>query len=91
MPTYRVFVEGTVQGVFFRKKTHRHATRMGLRGTVRNMADGRVEIVLTGPDQQGLDALLNAMKNEPRPVHVTNIVIETLPEERQFSKFDVLH
>ncbi len=43
-----VFVEGTVQGVFFRATTHEMASALGLAGWVRNCRDGRVEAVLEG-------------------------------------------
>ncbi len=45
----RVFVEGRVQGVSFRYYTWQEATRLGISGWVRNLADGRVEGVYEGP------------------------------------------
>ena len=46
-----VLVDGRVQGVFFRASTRREARRAGVRGWVRNRADGRVEAHLEGaPD-----------------------------------------
>ncbi len=48
-----VLVHGVVQGVFFRKSTQEEARRLGLRGWVRNRADGnRVEIVVEGDEAQ---------------------------------------
>lgn len=44
-----VWVEGVVQGVFFRGETARMAERLGLDGWVRNLPDGRVEAVFEGP------------------------------------------
>jgi acylphosphatase len=43
-------VRGRVQGVGFRWWTHTQATRLGLEGTVRNCADGAVEVTLRGPE-----------------------------------------
>jgi len=42
-------VSGRVQGVGFRWWTLRTATRLGLRGTVRNLRDGTVEVQAAGP------------------------------------------
>ena len=44
-----VFVEGLVQGVGFRYHTHKKAVELGLQGWVRNLTDGRVEILVEGP------------------------------------------
>lgn len=44
----RVFVEGRVQGVWFRESTRQVAEELGLSGWVRNLSDGRVEAVFEG-------------------------------------------
>ena len=43
-----VFINGRVQGVFFRYETKRMALRRGVSGWVRNLPDGRVEAVFEG-------------------------------------------
>ena|ERR1700722_18120583 len=47
----RILVDGHVQGVGFRMSCARRARAAGLSGWVRNLQDGRVEIVLQGPDK----------------------------------------
>jgi acylphosphatase len=44
----RIFVYGKVQGVFFRKHTRDMAHELGIKGTVRNCADGSVMIEACG-------------------------------------------
>jgi acylphosphatase len=45
----RVLVSGRVQGVWFRESCREQAMAVGVSGSVRNLADGRVEAVLEGP------------------------------------------
>lgn len=42
------FVSGHVQGVFFRAETQKKAVSLGLDGWVRNVKDGRVELLISG-------------------------------------------
>jgi acylphosphatase len=48
-------VSGKVQGVFFRASTRHEALRLGLDGHARNLADGRVEVVVCGTDEALLE------------------------------------
>lgn len=43
-----LLVRGLVQGVFFRQSTVDEARRLGLHGWVRNLPDGRVEVLAEG-------------------------------------------
>jgi acylphosphatase len=46
--TRRYLVFGRVQGVYFRHSTRSHALGLGLRGVVRNLPDGSVEVLAQG-------------------------------------------
>jgi acylphosphatase len=60
----RLLVSGRVQGVGFREFTRRTAQRLGVGGWVRNLADGRVEVVGDG-ERSALDALIKAVSSGP--------------------------
>ena len=51
MVTKRWIVEGRVQGVGFRAHTERKAKELGLKGWVQNLANGCVETLAQGEDQ----------------------------------------
>ncbi len=50
MPCRKYLVQGLVQEVFFRAFAVEAAKRLGIAGCVRNLSDGRVEVVAAGPD-----------------------------------------
>ena len=52
-----IFYSGTVQGVGFRYTVERFAVILKLTGWVRNLSDGRVEILVEGP-QEDIEKLL---------------------------------
>jgi len=58
----RYLVSGQVQGVGFRWFVARHARSLGLNGYARNLPDGRVEVVVSGPEEvlPRLEQLLHA-------------------------------
>jgi len=49
MPAARFFISGRVQGVYFRASTREQARALGLQGSARNLDDGRVEVIASGP------------------------------------------
>lgn len=54
MEARRFVISGKVQGVFFRASTAHVASGLGLRGHVRNLEDGRVEVLALGtPESVG--------------------------------------
>ena len=46
-----ILVSGRVQGVFFRDHTRRWASDLGLTGWVKNLSDGRVEVLAEGRER----------------------------------------
>jgi acylphosphatase len=44
------WVSGRVQGVYYRGTAASHARAAGISGYARNLPDGRVEVLLQGPD-----------------------------------------
>jgi acylphosphatase len=67
------WVHGSVQGVGFRWWTRCQALGLGLVGSARNLADGRVEVVAEGP-RPACDALLTALRSGSTPGEVRAVV-----------------
>lgn len=72
-----------MQGVGFRAFTVKKARKMGIKGWVRNLKDGRVEAVLQGEEEK-LDELLKHIKKGSYFSEVKNVLIK---EEKMIEKF----
>ena len=70
-----IIVEGLVQGVGFRWFVARQADSLGLKGVVRNLYDGNVEIDASG-DRSLIEELIRHVKVGPRGARVVNLKIE---------------
>ena len=81
----RAVVTGRVQGVFYRDSCRSQATRLGVRGSVKNLADGSVEVVAEG-DRARVQELLAWCRTGPPRAIVTGITVsdEVPAAERSF-------
>lgn len=83
----RFLVSGQVQGVFFRASTQDTARKLGLSGWVRNLADGRVELVACGEDAP-LKELEQWLHQGPRHARVEQVTVQDTATE-SFTGFSV--
>jgi acylphosphatase len=82
----RVTVSGRVQGVGFRYFVYQSARRRGLTGTVRNLVDGTVEVIVQG-ERTLVDDLIVELKIGPPAARVDDIDIawfDALPNKNDF-------
>ena len=68
----RMLVHGRVQGVFFRHAAAEEGRELGLRGWVKNLANGDVEIVAEGP-RRALKIMAAWASQGPRLARVTGV------------------
>ena len=73
-------VSGSVQGVGYRWFVRGRAEAAGLAGSATNLPDGRVEVVLEGPDA-AVDAVLADLQGPRAPGAVTRVDIRDEPVE----------
>jgi acylphosphatase len=75
----RCLVSGRVQRVGYRAATMERAVALRLDGWVRNLADGRVEVVVSGvPD--AVENLIAWLWRGPPAAGVTGVILEEWPE-----------
>jgi acylphosphatase len=86
--TRRYVVTGRVQGVGFRWYVEREARALGLGGWVRNRADGSVEVLAAGSNQQ-LNALYDRLKQGPRAARVDNVEVEEAAPLKESGTFRI--
>jgi acylphosphatase len=76
-------VAGRVQGVWFRESCRDQAQAAGVAGSVRNLADGRVEVVLEGP-RAAVEEVVAWCRRGPRRARVDGIeVVDETPVGEQ--------
>jgi acylphosphatase len=86
----RYLVSGLVQGVGFRWFVARHARGLGLAGYARNLPDGRVEVVVSGPDN-ALPALEQLLRAGPANAQVERVERSSEPPPATMGKsFDII-
>lgn len=75
MPARHYLISGRVQGVWYRASCVEQARALGLNGWVRNLADGRVEVVAQG-QPEALAALESWLAQGPPLARVTAVDVE---------------
>ena len=83
-----IFVTGRVQGVFFRQSTKVMAIKNNAKGWVRNLDDGRVEIVAQG-ETQDIDNLAHWCKTGPANSRVDEFELSDENISDEFENFEV--
>ena len=82
-----VYFSGTVQGVGFRFTTRHIASRYQVTGLVRNLRDGRVELVAEG-DRTEVERFEEALRDTMRS-YISDTAAETAPATGEFATFDI--
>ena len=71
----KLTIKGTVQGVFFRNFVKEEADKIGLKGFVRNLEDGNIEVIVDGDDND-INAFIDKIKAGPKHSIIKDVVVE---------------
>ena len=88
MKTLRVFILGTVQGVFFRNFIEQKAEELNVRGFARNLDDGRIEVVIEGRDEK-VNEMVDACREGPAHSDVKSVETHEL-KHQGFDGFKIM-
>jgi acylphosphatase len=84
-----IYFSGRVQGVGFRYATRMLARGFEVTGTVRNMPDGRVEMVAEG-DRAELDAFLQAIRDSEVGCFIRQEDVRWTDAKNEFRGFEIV-
>lgn len=82
------FFSGKVQGVFFRANTRDKAQKVGVKGWVKNLKDGRVEAVFEGSKEK-VEEVIEFCKNDQPHARVDSVDIEEEEPTGEFDSFSI--
>jgi acylphosphatase len=84
------FVSGRVQGVYFRQSCRQAARRLHLLGWVRNLVDGRVEVLAQGP-ASSVERLVEWLWAGPPGSRVEGVTSDVVAVDRNLQDFLITH
>ncbi|MEW6102785.1 MAG: acylphosphatase [bacterium] len=85
-----LLISGSVQGVFFRANTRDIANSLFLSGWVKNLPDGKVEVMASG-EKENIEKLIEWCKKGPRGADVSNVEIEYGDSIDEFKGFQIIY
>lgn len=83
-----IYVSGQVQGVFFRDHTQRWASSLHLTGWVKNLIDGRVEVLVEG-DKEIIGNLIRKLEEGPPLAQVERVEVGWEKYRSEFDDFRI--
>lgn len=83
-----VVVKGLVQGVFFRAFTRDLGQSLGVRGHVKNLPDGTVEVLVEGTPAR-VQKFLDGLRKGPPGARVEEMVVEEVEPKGLDGPFEI--
>jgi len=88
MRKVKILVSGRVQGVYFRLFTQNKAKHFAIKGSVRNLSDGRVEIIAEA-EPIIIDKFIQWCRKGPVTARVDHVEVAELESDEVFTSFEI--
>lgn len=87
--TAKVFVSGFVQNVGFRHFVLSKAKKLGVKGWVRNLPDGRVEALFQST-KDNIEQMIKFCEQGPFLSEVKNVTVNWIEEKEKLTSFEII-
>ncbi len=84
----QILVSGRVQGVYFRLFTQNKAKQLGVMGRVKNLPDGRVEIIAEA-ENMAIEKLIKWCHKGPITARVDHVEVVELQHDEELTVFEI--
>ena len=88
MRRVKILVSGRVQGVYFRMFTQNKAKHFDIKGSAKNLPDGRVEIIAEGV-HYSIENVIKWCRRGPITARVDNVEIIELESDETLTSFEI--
>lgn len=89
MSQAHIFISGFVQGIGFRQFIKINANKLGLKGWVRNLPDGRVEAMSQGSKEK-IEEMISLCQKGPFLAEVENVEARWEETKEKFEGFEIV-
>lgn len=84
----QLLISGRVQGVFFRASTQKIANKYDIYGKVKNLPDGRVEVIAEG-ENEAMEKFIAWCHRGPDGASVSDVIISEAHKNEVFNDFSI--
>ncbi len=85
-----ITVHGIVQGVGFRYRLRNSAHRLKIKGRIKNLDDGPVEIIAEGT-RQNIESLIQDIRDAKHPIMIDDVQTSYQTATGEFKSFKIAH
>ena len=87
--TIKIIIKGQVQSVGFRNFVKDHALILGLKGYAKNTSDGKLEVLVDGP-QEKINELIKLCKIGPSSSKIIDVEVIDINSKYEFNSFNII-